>query len=60
MLDEAFEKAKALLTARRGDLDAGSRLLLDRETITPADFPPLLRQPQTVAGASHPGRAAGD
>ena len=60
MLDEAFEKAKALLTARRGDLDAGSRLLLDRETITPADFPPLLRQPQAVAGASHPGRAAGD
>jgi cell division protease FtsH len=23
------------------DLEAGARLLLERETITPADFPPL-------------------
>lgn len=43
MLDEAYEQAKALLTARVTDLHAGARLLLKRETITPADFKPLQR-----------------
>lgn len=38
---EAYDKAKTLLAARRADLDAGTALLLQHETITPADFPPL-------------------
>ncbi|MBX5085770.1 ATP-dependent zinc metalloprotease FtsH [Rhizobium lentis] len=43
MLDEAYEQAKALLTARTADLHAGAKLLLKHETITPADFEPLRR-----------------
>ena len=41
LVDEAYEKAKATLTARRKELDEGTALLLKKETITPADFPPL-------------------
>jgi len=43
MIDEAYAAAKELLKARLDDLRAGAVLLLDRETITPADFPPLQR-----------------
>ncbi|MEP9370704.1 ATP-dependent zinc metalloprotease FtsH [Mesorhizobium sp. KR1-2] len=43
MIDDAYEAAKDLLRSRLTDLKAGARLLLDRETITPADFPPLQR-----------------
>jgi cell division protease FtsH len=43
MIDEAYGAAKDLLKARMVDLRAGARLLLERETITPADFPPLQR-----------------
>jgi cell division protease FtsH len=41
LIDEAYEKAKATLTERRRDLDRGTALLLEKETITPEDFPPL-------------------
>ncbi|MFN3447701.1 MAG: ATP-dependent zinc metalloprotease FtsH [Roseococcus sp.] len=41
LIAAAYERAKALLAQRRADLDAGTRLLLERETITPEDFPPL-------------------
>jgi cell division protease FtsH len=42
LLDEAYGRAKALLESRRADLDAGARLLLERETLTPEEFPALL------------------
>ncbi|MHC8372562.1 ATP-dependent zinc metalloprotease FtsH [Pseudomonas sp. MDT1-85] len=42
LLDEAYQRAKALLESRRADLDEGARLLLERETLTPEEFPPLL------------------
>jgi cell division protease FtsH len=45
LIDEAYERAKELLNRRRQDLEAGTRLLLERETITPEDFPPLLPEP---------------
>lgn len=45
LIDEAYERAKAILTERRADLDAGAALLLERETITPNDFAPLQRAP---------------
>ncbi|MOA30699.1 ATP-dependent zinc metalloprotease FtsH [compost metagenome] len=51
LLDEAYDKAKALLENRRNDLDAGARLLLEKETLTPEEFPPLL--PLTPASASY-------
>ncbi len=41
LIDRAYIRAKALLAARRADLDAGTGLLLERETITPEDFPAL-------------------
>jgi cell division protease FtsH len=42
LLDEAYSRAKALLASRRTDLDAGARLLLEKETLTPEEFPALL------------------
>ncbi len=39
LLDEAYTRAKALLQSRRTDLDAGARLLLEKETLTPEEFP---------------------
>lgn len=41
LLDDGYTSAKTLLKKNRKDLDAGARLLLERETITPDDFPPL-------------------
>ena len=41
LIATAYDRAKALLTDRRADLDAGTALLLDKETITPDDFPAL-------------------
>ncbi|MGA7324427.1 MAG: ATP-dependent zinc metalloprotease FtsH, partial [Rhodomicrobium sp.] len=41
LVDAAYEKAKSILSARRKDLDQGTALLLQKETITPEDFPPL-------------------
>ncbi|PTT98122.1 cell division protein FtsH, partial [Pseudomonas sp. HMWF031] len=51
LLDEAYGRAKVLLESRRADLDAGARLLLERETLTPEEFPALLPlKPVAVAG----------
>jgi cell division protease FtsH len=44
LIDEAFERAGALLKEHGKDLKAGARLLLERETITPDDFPALKPQ----------------
>ncbi|MCC5975513.1 MAG: AAA family ATPase, partial [Rubellimicrobium sp.] len=41
LLDAAYHRALDLLQEHRKDLDAGATLLLERETITPSDFPPL-------------------
>ena len=51
MLDEAFERAKAILESHRADLDAGSKMLLERETITPAEFQPIGRRQAVDAAA---------
>jgi cell division protease FtsH len=40
MIDDAYARAKALLSERRALLGQGSRLLLEKETLTPEDFPP--------------------
>jgi cell division protease FtsH len=44
LLEEAYGRARALLEQRRDDLDAGARLLLAKETITPEEFPALQSQ----------------
>ncbi len=45
LLDAAYKRALGLLKERRADLEAGTKLLMERETITPEDFPPL--RPET-------------
>ncbi|HHX90307.1 MAG TPA: ATP-dependent zinc metalloprotease FtsH, partial [Paracoccus sp.] len=54
LLDTAYQRAIKLLEDRRGDLEAGTKLLMDRETITPDDFPPLRSVPaaRTAEAAS--------
>jgi cell division protease FtsH len=42
LIDEAYAKAKATLNACRDDLDRGTAMLLEKETITPEDFPALV------------------
>jgi len=41
LMDIAYRRALDLLEKARPDLEAGAQLLLERETITPADFAPL-------------------
>jgi cell division protease FtsH len=51
MVDEAFAQASAILTERRQDLDAGAALVLQKETITAEEFPPLKRKTTGMAAA---------
>ena len=51
LLDEAYGRAKALLESRRADLDAGAHLLLEKETLTPEEFPALLPLKPATASA---------
>lgn len=44
LIEEAYTAAKELLKSRLDDLRAGSKLLLERETITPDDFSALQRR----------------
>ncbi|MFZ3033023.1 MAG: ATP-dependent zinc metalloprotease FtsH [Parvibaculum sp.] len=46
LIDEAYDRAKDILTSRAADLANGARLLLEKETITPDDFAPLRQQPE--------------
>ena len=48
LIDEAYAKAKKILASRAKDLEAGTKILLEKETITPKDFPSLL-QPKDKA-----------
>jgi cell division protease FtsH len=41
LIGAAYERATDLLHKHHADLEAGARLLLERETITPDDFAPL-------------------
>jgi cell division protease FtsH len=41
LVEAAENRAIALLKSRRMDLERGVELLLSRETLSPADFPPL-------------------
>jgi cell division protease FtsH len=49
LVDDAFARALEILSARRGDLDAGAVLLLERETLTIADFPPMAATVREIA-----------
>ncbi len=43
LISEAYGRAKEILDSHSDDLEKGALLLLDRETITPDDFPPIAR-----------------
>jgi cell division protease FtsH len=43
LIDDAYDRAKQLLSERRSLLDEGARLLLEKETLTPEDFPALVQ-----------------
>lgn len=56
LIDEAYERAKSILTDRRSVLEEGAQLLLEKETLTPDDFPPLVQpkeHPTTEALKAH-------
>ncbi|WP_429925683.1 ATP-dependent zinc metalloprotease FtsH (plasmid) [Agrobacterium vitis] len=58
MIDEAYKAAKDILGLHLNDLRAGAQLLLERETITPADFAPLRKRPvQDLRNAATDARA---
>jgi cell division protease FtsH len=50
LLDEAYRRAKELLESRRTDLDAGAKLLMEKETLTPEEFPALMSLKPAEAG----------
>ncbi|WP_248795491.1 ATP-dependent zinc metalloprotease FtsH [Pseudomonas sp. MWU13-2105] len=52
LIDEAYERAKTLLNQRRVDLDGGAKLLMEKETLTPEEFPALLPL-ATATGLRH-------
>ena len=53
LIDEAYERAKNILTKRSTVLEEGTKLLLEKETLTPDEFPPLVHtEPATSKAAS--------
>jgi cell division protease FtsH len=42
LIESAYTQAKAVLTERAADLEAGTKLLIENETLTPDDFPALV------------------
>ena len=53
LIDDAYARALEILGARRALLDEGAHLLLEKETLTPDDFPALA--PQTGGAAEAAG-----
>lgn len=52
MIAESYDRAKSLLAAKRGELDAGAAMLLEHETITPDDLPPISRPAQLATATA--------
>lgn len=54
LIDDAFERATDVLTIRRQDLEAGATMLLEKETLTSAEFPAIASnetEAQATSGA---------
>ncbi|HTN97193.1 MAG TPA: ATP-dependent zinc metalloprotease FtsH [Nordella sp.] len=49
LIDEAYARAKKILTTRHKDLEAGTQILLEKESITPEDFKALLPKAEKAA-----------
>ncbi|HLU76994.1 MAG TPA: ATP-dependent zinc metalloprotease FtsH [Burkholderiales bacterium] len=50
LIDEAFRRALQILTERRAVLEEGATLLLEKETLTPKEFPPLAQKAPAEEG----------
>jgi len=50
LIDTAYDKAKSVLKERADDLKEGAHLLLEKETLTPDDFP-VLRTGPALSGS---------
>ena len=59
LVEEANRRATQILEAQRDQVEAGSRLLLERETITAEDFPPLVPAAKRRVAGAPPLREAG-
>ncbi|MBZ9539849.1 ATP-dependent zinc metalloprotease FtsH [Modicisalibacter tunisiensis] len=58
LVDEAYRRALGILEARRDDLKAGAALLLERETLTAQDFPPIRPRPgQALPAPAEPANS---
>jgi cell division protease FtsH len=63
LIDEAYDRAKVLLTQHRDKLDAIAMLLMERETIEADELEALFDSPRpqpTLSGPSAPQRAAAE
>ena len=62
LIGDAYAAAKRILTTRKHELEEGATLLLEKETLTPDDFPALKTQPPTqkVPIAVHHGAKTSD
>ncbi|MEB8386671.1 ATP-dependent zinc metalloprotease FtsH [Rhodobacteraceae bacterium KMM 6894] len=56
LLDDAYQQAKTVLSEHLSELKAGAALLLEKETITPAEFKPIARASNQEA--SEPSKTA--
>jgi cell division protease FtsH len=54
LIDHAYERAKNLLQQRRAELEQGAQLLLEKETLSPEEFPPLRTLNQPASSGSRP------
>jgi cell division protease FtsH len=60
LIDDAYAHAKEILSERRSLLDQGVRLLLEKETLTPDDFPALVQPDMSTAKDKVKATAAND
>jgi len=49
LIDRAYGRAIDILTSQRQTLEAGANMLLEKETVTPEDFPPIGAAADTTA-----------
>lgn len=49
LIDRAYGRAVDILTSQRKTLEAGANMLLEKETVTPEDFPPIGAAANTTA-----------
>jgi cell division protease FtsH len=52
LIDAAYSQAKSILKKRTKDLKKGALLLLEKETLTPEDFPALKKQSAKIKAVS--------